>query len=279
MIEIRRYKYIFILIGALVLFLLGSALGLIITVMIGNAKYGYDSDKIMDLIVIISDYFNDKIMPDSTQTYYEYAQEYFASRPQEFENGKTLSCIMQLTSYIPVLAFIFIFLLRELKEDFIDFIKNFKKYGIDILKWFAIVYLTSLIVVNIYSVLGIDGQSDNENIIMLMMNSDGKWYLLFSVVILAPFIEEIIFRKLFFSSIEKSLELKPIVAIIASSIVFAGIHVADLQNIIFIFQYLTIAVPLCLAYHYSKNIFVSIGVHFLNNFLAGLLLLLELYLL
>ena len=59
--------------------------------------------------------------------------------------------------------------------------------------------------------------------------------------------------------------------ILISTVLFAFIHVTDLESIKFIFQYIALALPICVAYHYSNNnIYVVTIVHIINNLLSVL---------
>jgi len=95
--------------------------------------------------------------------------------------------------------------------------------------------------------------------------------MMISVILFAPFVEEVLFRKLLFGTLEEKFKLKPIVAIIASTLVFSLIHVSSGDNIIYIFQYLPLAFVITYSYYKSeRNIFVPMGIHFLNNLISVL---------
>lgn len=274
---LKKYKYLFLLIGGLILFVIGSFVGLIITYCFAYGKYGLDFKTFYNGLYFFTNYFSD-IAYNETMTLAQYAEIYFTENPVLFEQIKVLSSINQFTSYLPILIFIFVFLINDLKEDFIklkkDLLRNFLVFVIGS----AVLLIASLVIATIYEAFGDTGQSDNESIIGLIIEGKGIVLMLISVVFIAPFVEEILFRKLIIDSCEKHFHLKPVFAIMISALIFAFIHVSDAENIKYIFQYLAMAVPLCLTYHFSKNnVFVSTLVHFGNNLLVAISYIIVLY--
>ena len=103
----------------------------------------------------------------------------------------------------------------------------------------------------------------------MMLNSPGAIAMVIAVVLIAPFVEEVIFRKLLMGTCEETFHFSPVIGIIVSSLVFSFIHVSDLESLKFIFQYLALAVPICVAYHISgNNIYVTTFLHIINNALS-----------
>lgn len=90
-------------------------------------------------------------------------------------------------------------------------------------------------------------------------------FFLISVVILAPVLEEIIFRKIVFKRL--NLKLSFITSAVISSAIFGIGHelLAILGAIIF-------GVTCCVLYRKYNNLLVPIAVHFLNNLIAGTML-------
>lgn len=181
-------------------------------------------------------------------------------------------CMTQMMFNIPLVGF-FIFILRkELSSDIKNFRKNAKKFfGYIIIGLFAC-YLLTTVVGTIYELLGITGVSDNQTTINDALYSSAKVPMILSVILFAPFVEEILFRKLLFGTVEEKFKLKPIIAIIASTLVFSLIHVSGDGNLIYIFQYIPLAFVITYSYYISgRNIYVPIGIHFLNNLISILL--------
>lgn len=82
--------------------------------------------------------------------------------------------------------------------------------------------------------------------------------------ILAPFIEELIFRKAFKDAIKSKW-----LFVLTSGIVFGCLHVvgsiSSLYEILYIIPYSSLGIAFALAYHETDNIFSSIFLHFLHN--------------
>lgn len=83
-------------------------------------------------------------------------------------------------------------------------------------------------------------------------------YEALSSVIIAPVIEELLFRGVLFNRL--SLKIKVIPAIIISSIIFASLHQFGGITSAFLF-----GVCMCIIYYKTDNIFLTMTVHFLNN--------------
>ena len=264
----KEYKYLFILLGGLFLFLFGSVFGLIMAYIICGKGMGMES--FSKIISYFGSYYSDAVL-ENGEVASQFVQNYFANNPQDLETAKYANILIQVFAYIPLLIFFAIFLIRDFINDFIDFGKDTKKNFLKILMWFGILYAASYAIALVYELLNITGQSDNESLLTLMMDSDAKILFLITIVIIGPFIEEVLYRKLIFDTVEKTFKLKPIFAIVISVLIFALIHVSDAENIIYVFQYIAMAIPITLSYHLSKNnLFVSYGVHVCNNLLVAI---------
>lgn len=264
----KEYKYLFILLGGLFLFLFGSLFGLIMAYIICGKGMGMES--FSKIISYFGSYYSDVVL-ENGEVASQFVQNYFANNPQDLETAKYANILIQVFAYIPLLIFFAIFLIRDFINDFIDFGKDTKKNFLKILMWFGILYAASYAISIVYQILNITGQSDNESLLTLMMDSDAKILFLITIVIIGPFVEEVLYRKLIFDTVEKTFKLKPIFAIVISVLIFALIHVSDAENIIYVFQYIAMAIPITLSYHLSKNnLFVSYGVHVCNNLLVAI---------
>lgn len=264
----KEYKYLFILLGGLFLFLFGSVFGLIMAYIICGKGMGMES--FSKIISYFGSYYSDVVL-ENGEVASQFVQNYFANNPQDLETAKYANILIQVFAYIPLLIFFAIFLIRDFINDFIDFGKDTKKNFLKILMWFGILYAASYAIALVYQILDITGQSDNESLLTLMMDSDAKILFLITIVIIGPFVEEVLYRKLIFDTVEKTFKLKPIFAIVISVLIFSLIHVSDAENIIYVFQYIAMAIPITLSYHLSKNnLFVSYGVHVCNNLLVAI---------
>ena len=176
---------------------------------------------------------------------------------------------LQLISYVPILIVVAIFLREEIINDIKDFKANIGRHFAIIAISFGVMLACGYIVNIVYASLGDEGESANESIIKILLNGSGNWLMILSVAIFAPIVEEIIFRKLLFATVEEKFKWPPVVAIILSALIFSLIHVTDLASIKYIFQYIALALPMCLCYHFSKNnICTVVCVHMINNILS-----------
>ena len=161
---------------------------------------------------------------------------------------------------------------RSLKKDLNSFKLNYKDYMNKICVYFAVflgLKICFALVSGILSaLLGVPiSSSENQNIIDIITNN-APVMMLISTSILAPFVEESIFR-LGLRSVIKEKYL----FIAISGLVFGFMHifptelplyVALIQSIVYV------AMGICLAYMYTEtdNIWITIIIHALNNFLS-----------
>lgn len=90
-------------------------------------------------------------------------------------------------------------------------------------------------------------------------------FFLISVVILAPLLEEIIFRKIVFKRL--NLKLSFITSAVISSAIFGIGH-----ELLSILGAIIFGVTCCVLYKKYNNLLVPIAVHFVNNLIAGTML-------
>ncbi len=180
---------------------------------------------------------------------------------------------------------------KYIKNDFIRFKNNlgfhFKWFGIG----FAILYGGSIVanIIILILTLGKGGDSENQEVINDLMASSGLNCFIMAIItiLLAPIIEELIFRKALFGLFKKD----HFWIVIISALIFASIHVVpacleillliptkaatwlDLYNeFIYIFAYLGQAFALSLVYYKCKrNVIPGILLHLTNNLLAFIL--------
>lgn len=93
-------------------------------------------------------------------------------------------------------------------------------------------------------------------------------YNIFMVLLIAPILEELLFRKFIFSHLLRKHSL-PVSAVI-SSLCFALIHLPNYRNLFPTFFFGIIA---CLIYNKTRNILYPVILHFLSNFLWVILVL------
>ena len=175
--------------------------------------------------------------------------------------------------------FVFIILFHNtIKTDAINFKNKFLKFTIIIIVGFIVIYLLGIAMTYIYELFGYgeDDTSANQQGIIDALNGPTKYIVVFLTVIRAPIVEEIIFRKLFYNALKMNTKLPTWAIVIIIAAVFGGIHViSDIDSLVFFPQYFVLSLVITSIYAITKeNIFASIGLHFLNNLLAILQILL-----
>lgn len=174
--------------------------------------------------------------------------------------------------YVLIIIFIFVVYFKSLKEQFIIFIKNIKVYLPFVIKRYFIMLGVMLVVAVPIVLINNGNTSTNQQMLNSMFKKLPILMLLLSTLY-APFAEESIFRL----SLSKLLKNKTLFIII-SGFLFGALHVIDkftsFEDFLYIFQYAALGICLAKAYADTNNIFVSISMHFIQNFLAAILVLL-----
>lgn len=173
--------------------------------------------------------------------------------------------------YIVIFLIVLLVNFKDIKNDLSMFIKHKNKYIPFVLRRYFIM-IGIMIVVAIPIVFLNSGKvSTNQQVLNDMFKKVPIVTLLLSTLY-APFVEENIFRL----SLSKILKNKTIF-IIVSGFLFGTLHMIDkfisFYDLLYIFQYSALGICLAKAYSDSKNIFVSISMHFIQNFIAAMLIL------
>lgn len=129
--------------------------------------------------------------------------------------------------------------------------------------------VASRIFVMVVTLMSNAGTTANDQGIQTIAQSSSIYLLVLAVTLVAPLVEEIIFRgvvfKLFFRE-------RPQFAMILSTVIFAAAHTpTDLYSAL---MYGTLGLSFSFIYYYTRRIEMSMLAHFLNNFLPGIALLL-----
>lgn len=186
--------------------------------------------------------------------------------------------LYQLILSLFMFIILFIIYRKTIKEDYKKLKKTIGsniKYIIKVFLIFIVVkYIVSLITVLIATLLKIDMNSitsTNQELIEKFVKS-APLLMAISTAVLAPFYEETLFRLGF-----KKVLNKGVLFVLVSGFVFGLLHVFPLSEgvtmtmgIIQSISYITMGIFLAYIYNKSDNIFISIGVHFLNNLLSVL---------
>lgn len=181
----------------------------------------------------------------------------------------TMAVVLSTFSSL-VLLFIFFLLYRKnLKKDFKDFWKNKEEYiDTGIRCW--ILGLFIMFTINfILNIVLKAGGANNEKIVQTMIKSF-PLLMIINAGILAPFNEEIVFRKTL-----KDIFKNKWTFIISSFILFGGAHVIGNSNTLvdylFIIPYGALGAAFAYAYYKTNNIFTSVTLHMTHNIILVLI--------
>ncbi|MCJ0572018.1 lysostaphin resistance A-like protein [Enterococcus cecorum] len=136
-----------------------------------------------------------------------------------------------------------------------------------ILSMFALTYLLKLLSGVILQLFGVNVAPENQQAIESLMKQIPTWYMGLMILVLAPMVEEFICRALIFKTIKNKK-----IAFVVAMLVFALLHVSGQFDLSFI-VYLSMSATLTYTYYRHENLNESIAVHFLNNLIGFVALL------
>ncbi len=171
---------------------------------------------------------------------------------------------------INVLFMLFIFLIykKELSKDINDFKVNYKEY----LSKNIGLYLTGVLLMALSNILlqfitHLEISGNEESVRSLI--SRIPLFMAFSSIIYAPFVEEIIFRK-----IVKNIINNKYIFIIISGVIFGVLHITnymDINEILMGIPYIIMGIDFAYIYHKTNNIFTTMTFHLCHNLILFLL--------
>ncbi|MEG0365911.1 MAG: type II CAAX endopeptidase family protein [Coprobacillus sp.] len=187
----------------------------------------------------------------------------------------TANAILNLISDL-VMLIIVLFIMKDfLIVQWKDFFKNKKDnlvYGC--LIGVGLIYAGSFIGGILTALFGGGQMSENQALIETITKSSPV-LMIITTVLLAPILEEIIFRGILFGW---AYEINPKLAHFISAFVFALLHIilallaGNVAEWIQIFSYFLMAIVLSYLYEKTNNIFVPVLTHTLNNLITMLLI-------
>ena len=243
-------KYIAFVIYLLLFLILGSVFILLSAYIVCGAR-GLDSGELI------------KYLMKSTE-----------SIPEDYHQAKILvNSIGNLAVYVLGIIFISIYLRDEIKNDFLMIIKD---------KKFFLIYIPITGIIFCALAYGIDKinllipESQNQSTIVEMLKGPLGVPIIISTILIAPFLEELIFRKCIFYFFRT---FNPAIAFSVSSISFTLMHMLSTTNVsvgvwfLMCVPYLLDTLLLCFSYYFGrKNVYASWFGHMLNNLLAVILI-------
>ena len=179
------------------------------------------------------------------------------------------------TMYMFIMDLLFIIVLFFVYKDKLikDFKNYFKKFGENFEQSFKYYFIGVLIMMvsNLIIALFIQGANANNEEAVRSMIDSVPLYMLFSVSIYAPFVEELIFRH----SIKDCImcygnnKVTKFIYIFTSGFIFAILHIIGVAtgylDYVYLIPYMSLGIAFSALYSKTDNIFSSISMHCLHN--------------
>lgn len=156
---------------------------------------------------------------------------------------------------------------KDLKQNFRDYFNNNFKDHLKQAIAYWLIGLGIMYVSNLIIAIVMNGQlAENEEAVRSLIKT-APLYMVFQLVVYAPVTEELIFRK----SIREVIDNKVLFAII-SGLIFGGLHaitsITSVASLLYLIPYCSLGIVFGLLYAKSNNIFSTMTVHAIHNFLA-----------
>ena len=159
------------------------------------------------------------------------------------------------------------------REKLVEGFKNFIKRPF--IRDLAIAYALRIgLAIAVAQLIG-EVTSDNQEQIENMMSVNNAVTMFVLVCVVAPILEELVFREAIIGSFKKSLNIHVLTLI--SAFLFILLHSLSKESggidWMASLMYVPLTIPIVGMYrYYNNNIFASISIHFINNFIAFLFL-------
>ena len=203
-------------------------------------------------ILVILSYF---LLP----TLIKYVIAYLANGSLSEEVSVILSIIIEVLT----LAVILLLFNKRIKENYIDLKKNHKKYFSKYFKFYliglAIMYISNAILIFVFNG-GLAGNEESIRSILLVH----PIYVYISAVLIAPSVEELVFRGAIKNIIPNS-----ILYILCSGLIFGVMHlvgnITSIIDLLYIIPYSSLGIAFAYIYSKTDNIFVTMMLHTMHN--------------
>lgn len=202
-----------------------------------------------------------------------------STNPFNYEvNSKMYLASLNLLTYTNLFLYIAYFIgfvimfFKELKSDLFDYKNKWVKNTIYIVLGITILYSSNILINKLASINGVD-QSSNQKLIEAMFSNNGMIPVFLSVVLFAPIVEEMVYRKCIYGICQNK-----ILYYIIAPLLFGFIHMSTMDGstplawFLTFLPYATSGLILAITYERTENIYVSTGVHMLNNLIGFILL-------
>lgn len=175
------------------------------------------------------------------------------------KNESQLNTLVLLFTYLIISVAFVIVINKAFIEELMDFLKP-KKLIYMLLTAISLI-ITFYFLDYIYSILGIEGTSINQESLEEIFKNNASLFI-FTTVILAPFVEEIVYRKVLLNIFKE--RYNTLLAIIISSSFFGFIHVSS-GDFIYLPAYFSLSCILGYSYSRTNNIFIVVFGHSIYN--------------
>jgi membrane protease YdiL (CAAX protease family) len=190
-----------------------------------------------------------------------------------------MNVYLNLAIGIISLIMVFVFFKEFLVENFTAFKQTFLEdtiwscsIGIGLV--YGMAFVSNIIVMTLLALFGAKQMdSTNQQLVEQLLNVAPS-LMLFQAVVLAPVLEEVLYRGLIFRtfySYHKNIAHIVSAFLFGFSHIYSGLFSGDVTQMIHIIPYMTMGFVFSYAYEKRKNICVPILMHMLNNLIATLL--------
>ncbi len=190
-------------------------------------------------------------------------------------NIKTMSnecaILLNLFSNLCMLTILFIIYRKALKKDFKNFTKNLYE-NLDIAIKYYLLGVLGMVITNLFINIVLQGGGSNNEKIVQNMIGTMPYLMILIAGIIAPIIEEIVFRKTYLDACKNKY-----LYLFLSSFIFGIMHILTsdttptIIDILYFIPYSCLGLSFAYMDYKQKNIFPSICMHILHNTLLIIL--------
>ena len=196
-----------------------------------------------------------------------------------------VNILTQIFTYIALFVCAFLILFKDVKNDTLRMTKNFKRVILTALIGFAAMYAVNIVLNIFYQIIHLQGDSQNQETIESMFHqSPIALKIIYAVVVslLAPIVEELIFRKSLFG-VFKKLKIKKIFIVLITGAIFGLMHISTAiityaiqgdygligPELLYGLNYISMGIIFGFVYYYAEeNIYSSLILHIINNVIS-----------
>ncbi|MGL5977636.1 MAG: lysostaphin resistance A-like protein [Erysipelotrichaceae bacterium] len=191
-------------------------------------------------------------------------------------NATSYPVWMQFAFYIFMIASMVALFWKTFAHDAKDWLANAKPYFLKVLRVALLMYVANFFISIIVGYVSPNDTSGNQAIIQDVFNQTPV-LTIFMACVFAPIVEEIVFRGVIFKQIRKHSSFW--LASLTSALLFGLIHIQfgtsfGFADLLYIFVYGALGFFMCKAYEDTGNFFGAVCLHFINNALAILVMML-----